>query len=397
MYSPRFTRIYFALESLNSLATTFYFYYIYFFTGRQFGFQNPQNLALAAALGLCYGISSIIGGRLCQRRGYLTALKFGLGVMFLSIAAGAIGLPQWAHLALFFVGNFGMALTWPPLEALVSEEQPPAMLQRNIGMYNILWAAFGALGYFAGGALIRAWGFRAMFILPAAIQLLQFAIVVWVERRLPRQAHTAPAAVASEPDVESDTEKLRSPVPPQTFLRMAWLANPFAYLAINTVVALIPGIALRLGLSLMWAGFVGSIWQFVRTAGFASLWLWNGWHYRFRWLAAAFIGMSVSFVAMLIAPNVAVLIAAQVVFGLGLALIYYSSLYYSMHVGEAKGEHGGMHEAMIGAGCCAGPAVGAFTLHYLPQYPNSGTLAVGTLLLGAYGGLMWLRYRRERS
>jgi len=36
---------------------------------------------------------------------------------------------------------------------------------------------------------------------------------------------------------------------------------------------------------------------------------------------------------------------------------------YSMDVGETKGEHGGLHEAMIGAGMCLGPAVGALSLY----------------------------------
>jgi hypothetical protein len=178
---------------------------------------------------------------------------------------------------------------------------------------------------------------------------------------------------------------------------MAWIANPFGYLAINTVVAVLPAVSQRLGLSLVWAGIVGSTWQFVRTGFFAALWFWNGWHYRFRWLAGAYAAMSLSFVGMLLAPNVFFLVAMELVFGAGLALLYYSSLYYSMHVGETKGEHGGVHEAMIGAGCCAGPAIGAITLQFLPQYSNSGTVAVGGLLVTGFAGLLWLRYRKQQD
>ena len=60
--------------------------------------------------------------------------------------------------------------------------------------------------------------------------------------------------------------------------------------------------------------------------------------------------MIVSFGAMLLARDIWVLIASQAVFGLAIGLIYYSSLFYSMDVGETKGEHGGIHEAAIGAG-----------------------------------------------
>ena len=60
---------------------------------------------------------------------------------------------------------------------------------------------------------------------------------------------------------------------------------------------------------------------------------------------------------------------------------------------DTKGEHGGIHEAAIGLGNFAGPAAGAVSLHFLPQYANSGTLAVTGLLLLGLGGLLviWRR------
>jgi hypothetical protein len=75
-------------------------------------------------------------------------------------------------------------------------------------------------------------------------------------------------------------------------------------------------------------------------------------------------------------------------------VIYYSSLFYSMDVGETKGEHGGLHEAAIGAGIFAGPAVGAASLQFLNGYPNAGAYAVSGLLVCGLGGLVWLRARR---
>jgi hypothetical protein len=59
-----------------------------------------------------------------------------------------------------------------------------------------------------------------------------------------------------------------------------------------------------------------------------------------------------------------------------------------MDVGEAGSEHGGIHEAAIGLGNCAGPAVGAASLHFLPQYTNSGAIAVSALLVCGLAGLL---------
>ena len=71
--------------------------------------------------------------------------------------------------------------------------------------------------------------------------------------------------------------------------------------------------------------------------------------------------------------------------------MYYSSLFYSMDVGEASSEHGGLHEAFIGAGIFLGPATGAAALTLAPQSPNAATWAVSALLTVGLGGLVWLR------
>jgi hypothetical protein len=59
-----------------------------------------------------------------------------------------------------------------------------------------------------------------------------------------------------------------------------------------------------------------------------------------------------------------------------------------MDLGDTKGEHGGIHEAAIGLGNFAGPAVGAASLYLIPQYANTGALAVSTLLLLGLAGLL---------
>jgi len=381
------------LEGLNSFGTTLYFYYVYFFTEKQFGFTKLQNLWLAAALGLLYGIASIFAGRFAQRAGYFTALKSGYAVMAAMMIAGALTRSLPLHLAIMFVAVCGMALTWPALEALATDGQSRRGLQRNVGIYNLVWGGLGAVAYFCGGAILDATAFRGMFVVPAAIHVAQLGGAIWLERAI-RRAPAVPATSSTPAPDDHDYQHVRSPVLPQTFLRMAWLANPFGYLAINTVIAVMPVLARKFELSVAQAGLVCSLWLFVRTGAFLLLWLWPGWHYRFRWLAGAFVAMTVSFVLLLIGPSLPVVIVAQVIFGFALGLIYYSSLYYSMDVGETKGEHGGVHEAMIGAGSCAGPAIGAAALHFLPGHPSSSTWAVMVLLVGGFAGLMWLRFRR---
>jgi MFS family permease len=383
MFSRKLKTGYFTLEGLNSFATVYYLYYLYFFLEKTFGFGNKANLAVAALNGAIYAVMSVWAGKFAQRFGYFLALKVGFLVMILALAAGSQLESVTGQLTAMGVMVVGLCFTWPTLEALVSEGESRSGVQHMIGIYNVVWAGTGALAYFVGGAMLEKLGLRSLFYVPAAVLSGQLALTFWLEAQAGQQGAARPAGPESIPD------ELHQPAPAraQSFLRMAWLANPCAYVAINTLVAVIPGVAGRLGLSTMFAGFCCSLWCFARLGAFFVLWHWTAWHYRLRWLLIAYVALVASFAAILLIPNVAVLVGAQVIFGGAVGLIYYSSLFYSMDLSDTKGEHGGIHEAAIGLGNFAGPALGAASLHFLPQMPSSGAVAVTFLLLCGLGAL----------
>ncbi|MGB7768628.1 MAG: MFS transporter [Verrucomicrobiia bacterium] len=374
----RFKAACFTLEGVGSFSVSFYFYYIYFFMRDHFGFGNKQNLAFAAAMGFIYVFSAWQAGRFAQRRGYFTALKVGFIVMILALAIGSrLYFMSGVVLASAFV-TIGQCFLWPTIEALVSEGEDAKGLPRAVGTYNVVWASTNALGLFGGGTLVEKFGFKTLFYLPVALLFTQLVLNYWLEKHAQDMAEASnhePAPVPPAPDPNRP-----SPAKARAFLWMAWLANPFAYIAINTFVPLLPGLANRFQLTPMMAGFACSLWGFVRLGTFLVLWFWTGWHYHFRWLVTAFATLIVVFVLILTAPNLAVLLAAQIFFGAAIGLIYYSSLFYSMDAGQTKSEHGGIHEAALGVGNFAGPAVGAASLQFFPKVAHSGVLAVSGLL-----------------
>jgi predicted MFS family arabinose efflux permease len=382
----RFKTACYTIEGMNSFATVLFFNYLYFFMRAQFGFNDKDNLAFAALLGLAYTFASWQAGRFARRYGYFTALKLGLSIMLVSLAVGSQLNSAPGLILTAIIVTLGMCLIWPTIEALVSEGETPEGVPRAVGIYNITWAVTNATAYFIGGTFIQTFGFRSIFYLPVGIVLIQLALTFWLQNHaaeLARLAVNKPPAAPPPPDPHQP-----SPAKAKAFLRMAWLANPFAYIAVNTLIAVIPGLAARLHLSPMLAGFICSLWCFARLGTFLVLWSWTGWHYRFRWLVTAFGLLVVSFAAILTVPSLAVLLAAQIFFGTAIGLIYYSSLFYSMDASEIKSEHGGIHEAAIGVGNCLGPAVGAASLQFLPQYANSGAMAVSALLLLGLGALV---------
>jgi predicted MFS family arabinose efflux permease len=379
----------FVLEGLNSCATTYYFYYFYFFMQTVFGFGNQANLALAALNGAVYALMAWQAGKFAQRFGYFTALKLGFVIMMSALAVGSQLHSAGGHIVVLAVTVVGMCFTWPTIEALVSEGETPAGVQRMVGIYNMTWAGTTAVAYFTGGAMLEKFGPRSLFYIPVTIQITQLGLTLWLESQARRQIVVVGQA-SRLPTAPLVPKPAPCPANPRAkvFLRLAWLANPLAYVAINTIIAVVPGVARRLDLSTRVAGFCCSLWCFARLGSFFVLWRWNGWHYRFRWLLTAYVALVGAFAAILMAPSLAVLLLAQIIFGSVAGLIYYSSLFYSMDLGDTKSEHGGIHEAVIGLGNFAGPVVGAASLHFLPQYANSGALAVSGLLLLGLGGLL---------
>jgi MFS family permease len=383
------------LEGLNAVSTTLFFYYLYFYTQAQFKFGALENLILAGCLGYSYACGAYLAGRFAQRFGYFAAVKLGVAMMMAAFLACSLTTSLKLTLGLVLLGQAGMCLTWPALEALVSEGEPPARLQGLLGIYNFVWATSSAVAYFFEGDLLEHWGPKSMFFLPAGLLLVEFILVIWLERAARREPPAAPAD--AHPLLHPASEGYRSPVSPKTFLRMSLLANPMAYLAIITIIAMTPTLARRLNFSPKVAGFMFSIWFFSRALAFVGLRLWPGWHYRFRFLAWAYAALMVSFGAMLVTLDWRVLVVAEVILGAAVGLIYYSSLFYSMDVGDTKGEHGGIHEAAIGLGSGTGPAMAALALTLFPQHSASGAWGVSVVLLLGLGALFYMRFKDRKA
>jgi len=281
MYSRRLKTGYFILEGLNSAATVYYLYYVYFYMEKVFHFGNKANLCLAALNGGTYALLAWGGGRFAQRFGYFTALKIGFGIM-----AGALAVGSQLHTAAgeIFVAVAvvaGMCFTWPTLEALVSEGESRAGLQQMVGIYNAIWAGTGAVAYFTGGAMLDRLGLRSLFYVPMALLIAELALTFWLADRVRRIRDRSGGLGPSQADLDGTAIPAaaippaeihpQSPARKRSFLRMAWLANPFSYIGMNTVIALMPGIARRLDLSTTLAGFWGSVWCFARVGTFPSV------------------------------------------------------------------------------------------------------------------------------
>jgi predicted MFS family arabinose efflux permease len=381
--------IFFLIELLTCYGTVYYSYFLFFYMKIRFGFGSKENLLLAALYGLVYIFAAWQGGVFAQRFGCRRSLFIGLLGIGASMITGWIAMHSAAAQVVVLAGwTVSVCFIWPALEAIVSEGDN-AHLSDMCGYYNIIWAAGGAVAYFSGGMLLERLGMQSLFLVPLFLVMADVFLLflaVSLAKRENNVVVTAPGAPVA-PAVAATAGS-------RGFLHLAWLANPLAYVAINTTIPLIPSISVNFGLSTGAAGIVCSLWMFARLAAFVFLWRWTWWHYRFRFLAVSFAVMALCFGGIVLAASLWVLIAAQIGFGLSVGLIYYSSLYYSMNVSDERGTHGGLHEAMIGAGLFLGPACGASFLFLVPGAANAGVWSVGGLLLAGFSGLLLMRKKQ---
>lgn len=366
----------FVFEALGSLACGFYGNYVFFLFRDRHGFGDLGNLGVAALMGLVIALASWRGGKFAQHRGCFRAMVSGLVGMIAALAIGACFPSLPVQLAVMVMWAASQFMVWPALEALVTDGVAGAARARIVGIYSVVWASCSALSYFFGGAVFERLGSGSIFWLPPGIHLLQMVVLWGFARR-----HDKPPAAVPQPSAEPETPATLLRPCPRSFQRMAWLANPFACVAAFTLLAMIPELARRMGLSTTMAGLFCSIWFFARLAAFVVMWQWPGWHYRFRWLLGGYLLLIVGFATVLTADGLLQLAAGQVAFGLAVGVLYYASLFYSMDVGEARAEQGGIHEAMMGAGNLVGPGIGALSLLIAPQAPHAGVWSVSGMLV----------------
>jgi MFS family permease len=373
----------------HACPSTFFLYGQPFYAQKRFGWAAGPIGLTQALTGLCVAIGSYVGGQVAHRRQPRLALIIGLSGSICGALIGLAGALRGSVASLIpamIVLSFSQAMAWPGIEAALMRDETHEGVQHLVGFFNLTWSFGTATAFLAATPLMNALGLNALFTLPAAIYAanLLFLCLFVPEASHPPSALPSPSSdltphppsqkrsfLAGKGGGGLDHEQRRA------YRWQGWIANPLAYLAIIVILTYNPTVSLRLGLSFREASVWCSLWFYARTAAFEILRRWAWWHYRRGFLYLCFVITMGSFAAIVLAPTLAALLVAQVVFGLSAGLLYQSSLFYSMAGSEAQGEHGGFHEGFIGLGTMLGPLL-AFGGSRL--FPNSPALSVGLVL-----------------
>ena len=352
---------------LESFATVCVERGVYFFSLKRLGFSDAANLALALAFGAAYVAGALASHRLSKR---LTEKRLLLMSVFGQFVVHALLVVHAGPSALFVgIAALGLlnGLKWPVVESYVSAGRTPLATARAVGRFNIAWASAVPLSLVAAGPIISFWP-SGLFALPGAINLVSLWLILPLTVSPVHLPHDHPERLAAGRIVRYRALLVSS--------RWTMLAS---YASLWVLAALMPRIFRDLGFSVTAATALAAVVDVQRLMAFALLERYRGWHNRVSPLVVSIIGLPVGFFMVLFGANVAVVVAGEVVFGLGAGMTYYAALYYAMVVENASVGAGGAHEGLIGLGFAIGPAAGLVGIKLSP--------ALGSEVVGILTGL----------
>jgi MFS family permease len=329
---------------------------------------GPFELGVLAALSTgTYALLAGVCGRLADR---LPRTQFAR-LSCIGILIGCIGLTTapslgWMFLCAPFVGG-SMSPFWPSVQASLADRTRLQNLERHLGRFNMSWSAGKSCGFLVGGTLVAAAGVGAAFTLASCIAFTIFFLL--------------PGEVSARPP--EDFRDLHPQAP--LFRRLAWVANSVAYGLAATLNHHYPRLVHEFGWSPHIFGICLGLVYVTQTLAFGALLLFpQVWRYRRSALFVPQLLMLVAVVSLPFAGLGRVLVSA-LVFGCGLGICYYSSIYYSLHTLADRGRNAGVHEALIGLGSMTVPLIGGLVARELgalwaPYAVAGGAVALSLIL-----------------
>lgn len=374
------------LSFIESFSTILFERGSYFFTNERLGFTDNMNLCLALAFGVAYVAGALLSHPVTQRVGERRLLITAVSLQLLTNAVMA----AWPSTATIYIGGTLSGLLcgqkWPVVESYVTAGHTPRKTVRILGLFNISWALAVPLALVASGPLIvlRSW---SLFALAATCNLAALGLVCFLPARPLHLPHDHPERPSSDL-----LKRLIGLMRSGRFLMLA------AYSCMWILAALLPGIFESLGQKTAEATGLSAVLDVARLAMFAAMFAWAGWHGRTYPLAVAMPILGGGFCLAASGLSVPLVVVGEVLFGMGVGIIYFSALYYAIVVENASVAAGGGHEGLIGSGFALGPLAGLVGV-WIGRHV--GSAAAGRILGAApilcicflFAGLCLLRLR----
>src|SRR5436190_10352996 len=81
---------YLALAWVNTIASSYFFNYLFFYLRDRFGFKDDNNLLVSALYGFIYMFAAWQCGKFAERRGYVLSMKLGFALLAVTMVIGGL-------------------------------------------------------------------------------------------------------------------------------------------------------------------------------------------------------------------------------------------------------------------------------------------------------------------
>lgn len=328
------------------------------FYASRLGASSLEIGITASASTLLYVIFSRIFGRLSDRIGrkrvpQIAALCFSL-LYFL--------MPQCKSLTLLFImfpfTGLTLSAFWPPFEAWISELNDGRPLEKRVRMFNLAWACGVMIGYATSGYV-----YELSYVIPfyfAGIGSFFAATVVTFQLKPVKQLAPVEKPIQDEnnkPDVQSRLA-IR-------FLYVSWVAIFFTWITLGVLRYIFPKLISELQMKPSVFGLLMLVWAGTQFVLFFILGATKRWHYKFSLLLVFQLLGCLAFVIIYLTNSPILWAIAFMLFGIQTGMIYFSSIYYSLHGHADPGNKSGWHESILSSGGFIGPFVAGALAYYI--------------------------------
>lgn len=332
---------------LASLGTGAIWNGLAFIAKHNYGFEQPRNLLLHAAMGAVYAIGAFQAGRAARILERHIAPRTLLGLIIGSQTALCI-LPvafdaQWA----LWVAACGISslasFMWPLMESYLTAGRHGPDMRRAIGWFNFTWMPAVVVPMFVMAPILEEHG-RWTIAGLAVANLVAIVALRWFSRW--PGAH----------DPQEAAEHVAASYP--FLLRSARVLLPLSYVLSSVMSPLLPYRFEQIVIDVKWETPSTATWMIARIVALVIMWRLPFWHGRWGTLLLGAASMTMGFAIVVMAPTLTYMLVGFVCLGTGLGIVYYTALYYAMSVGHAEVDAGGTHEGLIGTGYMIGPLAG---------------------------------------
>ena len=245
--------------------------------------------------------------------------------------------------------GLSQALFWPTYEAWLTEREGGGSLIRRLMAFNLFWC----VGMTTGPVLSSYLQGQSSSVLPfycAGIGGLTNWGVIWF-------------CACIKPGNTSINDNVPYAIPAKSqyvFLNIARISNFASYFSLGVLRNLGPKLTREMGILPRLFGNLMLLMGLVQMATFS--WLGSArstqFHYRISPLIVVQLFAITGFLGMWMFQNASFWIPSFCAVGLCAAITYFSSLYYSLHNQQERGDKSGWHEAILGVGVLLGPFIG---------------------------------------